>query len=171
MTLQRTMLVFAAGALGGLANSLVVWLAGISGITTAAGADIAPTLTPAWLYSRLVWGGIWGILFLSPWPLAATWQRGLLFSLAPSLVQLLVVFPAKTEAGLFGLGLGGATPFFVLAFNAVWGLVAAWSLDRAAGDTRRGQAAAEADRPQDDGGRPPVAYITVPEDELRAMPS
>lgn len=114
------------------ANSLAVWLFGALGITTALGVSIAPALTPAWLYPRLVWGGIWGILFLSPVPRGSWWLRGLVFSLGPSIVQLLVVFPVKTDAGALGLGLGALTPIFVLLFNAVWGLVAAWLLERAA---------------------------------------
>lgn len=130
--MRRIMLIFSAGAAGGLANSLAVWLFGVLGITTALGVSIAPALTPAWLYPRLVWGGIWGILFLSPVPRGSWWLRGLVFSLGPSIVQLLVVFPVKTDAGALGLGLGALTPIFVLLFNAVWGLVAAWLLERAA---------------------------------------
>jgi hypothetical protein len=51
--------------------------------------------------------------------------RGLVFSLAPTIVQLFVVFPEKTAAGVMGLGLGALTPLVVLAANAIWGLVAA----------------------------------------------
>lgn len=127
-TLQAAMLVFSAGALGGLANSLAVWLFGVLGITAAFGVAIGPALTPAWLYPRLVWGGIWGFLFLSPAPAVGWWLRGLIFSLGPTLAQLLVVFPIKTEAGVLGLGAGTLTPIFVLIFNAVWGLVAAFAL-------------------------------------------
>ena len=63
---RKISLVFAAGVLGGLLNSLAVWGAGELGITAAAGVKIAPKLSAAWLYPRLVWGGIWGILFLVP---------------------------------------------------------------------------------------------------------
>jgi hypothetical protein len=58
--------VFAAGCFGGLLNSLAVWIFGEVGITSALGVKIAPPLTAAWLYPRLVWGGIWGVLFLIP---------------------------------------------------------------------------------------------------------
>lgn len=124
---RKLSLVFAAGALGGLVNSLAVWAFGLLGLTTALGVAIAPALTPAWLYPRLVWGGMWGVLFLiplhQPW-----WRRGLLFSLGPTLVQLLVVFPLKAGKGMAGVELGALTPLFVLFFNAVWGLAAAWWL-------------------------------------------
>ena len=51
--------------------------------------------------------------------------RGLLFSLGPSLALLFYFFPMKGP-GMGGMGLGQLTPVFVLFFNAVWGLVAAW---------------------------------------------
>lgn len=118
-------LFFAAGALGGLANSLAVWLCGQLGISHALGVAIAPALTPAWLYPRIVWGGLWGLLFVLPLSLGVV-ARGLVVSLGPSLVQLLVVFPLKAERGVLGLDLGLATPLLVLLFNAVWGVVASW---------------------------------------------
>lgn len=129
--MHAALLVFAAGALGGLANSVAVWLFGVLHVTTALGVAVAPAASPEWLYPRLVWGGLWGFLFLSPTPAGPWWLRGLVFSLGPSLVQLLIVFPIKTDAGLLGLGLGALTPVFVLIFNAVWGLVAAWAIKAA----------------------------------------
>ncbi len=126
----RLSLVFAAGCLGALANSLTVWLFGQWDITQALGVAIAPALTPAWLYPRIVWGGIWGALFLSPLPRLRWWLRGLVFSLGPTLVQLFIVFPVKADKGVGGLALGTLTPLFVLLFNAVWGVVAAWWLER-----------------------------------------
>ena len=121
-------LAFSAGCLGGLANSIVVWASGTLGITAALGVKIAPALTLPWLYPRIVWGGIWGFLFIISIPGLSWWMRGLVFSLGPSLVVMLVLFPRNPLVGEFGLGLGTLTPAFVLVFNAVWGLVAAWWL-------------------------------------------
>jgi hypothetical protein len=118
-------LVFAAGVLGGLINSLAVWAFGEFGITAAAGVKIAPTLTPAFLYPRWVWGGIWGILFLLPMMKTSIWSRGFMYSLGPTLVQLFVVFPMKAQKGAMGLELGMLTPVFVVVFNAIWGWTAA----------------------------------------------
>ena len=125
---KKCSLFFAAGALGGLSNGLAVWIFGTLGITAAFGVKIAPAWTPAWLYPRLVWGGIWGALFLLPIMNRSYLLRGLLYSLGPTLVQLLIVFPAKTAAGPLGLGLGALTPLFVLIFNAVWGITASYWL-------------------------------------------
>lgn len=122
---RKISLVFAAGVLGGLLNSLAVWGAGEFGITAAAGVKIAPTLSAAWLYPRLVWGGIWGILFLLPMMQTRIWSRGFIYSLGPTLVQLFVVFPMKAKKGMMGLELGMLTPLFVVAFNAIWGWAAA----------------------------------------------
>ena len=55
---KKLTLVFSAGCLGGLTNSLAVWFFGIAGITSAFGVKIAPVLSPSWLYPRLIWGGI-----------------------------------------------------------------------------------------------------------------
>ena len=124
-TARSLSLFFAAGALGGLANSLVVWLFGELGVSRALGVAIAPDLTPAWLYPRIVWGGLWGFSFALP--LSTGWlARGLALSLGPSFVQLLVVFPLEAERGLLGLELGLLTPLLVVLFNAVWGVVASW---------------------------------------------
>ena len=118
-------LVFAAGCVGAVANSLIVYLFGDLGINAALGVKIAPSLTAAWLYPRIVWGGLWGFLFLLPIFRSSLLARGLLFSLGPSLVMFFVVFPLKAKKGMFGLELGSITPVLVLFFNAVWGVTAA----------------------------------------------
>ncbi|MFE1745111.1 hypothetical protein [Coleofasciculus sp. H7-2] len=56
------------------------------------------------------------------------WLRGIVYSLAPTLAQLLIVFPVKANQGLLGLKLGVLTPVFVLFFNAIWGITAAFWL-------------------------------------------
>lgn len=121
-------LLFAAGAVGGLANSLLVWLCGETGLTGALGVAIAPELSAAWLYPRIVWGGLWGFLFALPLiAQAPVVRRGLWLSLAPAAFQLLWVFPHTGHRAL-GLDLGALTPVLVLAFNAVWGVTTSWWL-------------------------------------------
>lgn len=119
---------FAAGAFGALLASLAIWAAGAYHLTARLGIDIAPGLTPNWLYPRIVWGGLWGFLFMLPMVRGHWWLRGIVLGLAPSAFQLLYVFPHETGDGLLGLGLGALTPLFVLAANAIWGLSAAWLL-------------------------------------------
>lgn len=118
-------LFFAAGAIGALANSVLVWLFGELGIPRALGVALAPEGSAGWLYPRIVWGGLWGLLFVLPLK-AAVVPRGLLVSLAPTLFQLFVVFPAWAGKGVAGLELGLLTPVFVVLYNAVWGVTASW---------------------------------------------
>lgn len=118
---------FCAGLLGALANSLVVWLAGHWGVTALAGVKLAPAFTLAWLYPRLIWGGIWGLclypLVVRPRNRRHWVRKGLWISLLPTACQLFYLFPHKTPYGNLGLALGTLTPLFVLLFNFVWGFV------------------------------------------------
>jgi hypothetical protein len=109
-------------------NSLFVWFFGETGITQALGVTLAPALTPKWLYPRVVWGGIWGFLFIFPILKRSHFMRGILLSLGPTLVQLFYVFPSTAGMGQAGLGLGTLTPAFVLFYNAVWGITASYWL-------------------------------------------
>lgn len=120
----RLTLAFASGSFGALVNSLALWLFGVLGITGAAGVKLAPPLTPDWLYPRIVWGGLWGLLLLLPILSGSAVLRGILISLAPTAAQLFIVFPFKLGKGLMGLDLGNLTPLFVIVFNAIWGIAA-----------------------------------------------
>jgi hypothetical protein len=117
-------LTFTAGCVGGLVNLLFVWQFGAWGVPQVLGVQLAPAYSTPWLYNRLVWGGLWGFLFLLPLRNLSFPARGLLYSLGPSLVQMLVVFPFQAQKGLLGLQLGYLTPVFVLFYNAAWGLAA-----------------------------------------------
>ena len=124
-SVKNLSLVFVAGLWGGLFNCLAVWLFGRLGIPQALGVQIAPPLTTVLLYSKLVWGGLWGLLFLIPLGRLSFLVKGLIFSIGPSLVQLFVVFPLQAHAGALGLQLGVLTPLFVLFYNVVWAIPAA----------------------------------------------
>lgn len=115
-------LVFAAGCLGGLINSLAVWISGTTELTAHFDVKIVPEMTRAWLYPRIIYGGLWGGLFLLPFLKRSYLFRGLLYSLAPSAVQLLIILPFCEHQGFLGTKLGDMTPAFVLGFNAIWGM-------------------------------------------------
>ena len=123
--LKDLSLTYAAGTVGGLVNSLAAWLFGAIGITAALGVKSAPELTATFLYPRLVWGGLWGFLFLLPFLRGSVVWRGIVYSLGATLVQLFVVFPFKLGKGWLGLDLGALTPLLVIFFNIVWGVCAA----------------------------------------------
>lgn len=103
---------FAAGAVGALANSLAVQIAG----QLRPGA--APPFTPAWIYQRLVWGGIWGFLLLLPLLRGRPVVRGLLLGLAPAVARLTLFAPPDASASVAGIAQ-------VFLFNAIWGVAAA----------------------------------------------
>ncbi|WP_299587866.1 hypothetical protein [uncultured Microbulbifer sp.] len=129
--MKKLLIFFAAGCLGALANSLMVWLFGVLGITAALGVSIAPALSAEWLYPRIVWGGIWGLFFFLPFKSSNLLLKGAILSLLPSVFQLFVVFPMMTGSGIAGFELGILTPIFVLFFNWVWGVVAGLAIKSA----------------------------------------
>lgn len=126
--MKKLLLMFSAGCVGALANSLTVWIFGDLGITQSMGVSIAPNLSPHWLYPRIVWGGLWGLLFVLPFLSSRLYLKATLLSLAPTLVQLFIVFPLKANKGMAGLDLGLLTPLFVVFFNWVWGMATAVTL-------------------------------------------
>jgi hypothetical protein len=120
--MNRALIFFAAGCLGALINSLVVWLFGDLGVTKFLGVSISPALTAGWLYPRIVWGGIWGLLFFLPMFDSKPFFKGTILSLYPTMVQLFIVFPIKAKKGIAGIELGVLTPAVVFVFNWVWGV-------------------------------------------------
>jgi len=126
--MKKLLIFFAAGCLGALANSLTVWLFGDMGISSSMGVSIAPSLSPDWLYPRLIWGGLWGLLFILPMLQSKLLLKGSLLSLFPTIAQLFVVFPYQTRYGIAGLELGTLTPLLVLFFNGVWGVATALTI-------------------------------------------
>jgi hypothetical protein len=122
---KRVLLCYAAGAAGAFANTLLGHLLSQAGLMAALGTRVLVPFGPPSLYTRLVWGGLWGLLLVLP-PLMRMkpLKAGLLVSLAPSAAPLFYFFP-RAGAGLLGESFGLGTPLAVLALNAVWGVVAA----------------------------------------------
>ena len=55
------------------------------------------------------------------------YARGALYSLAQTLIQLVIIFP-KMGKGMWGLELGYMTPVLVTFFGVIWGLATAFWL-------------------------------------------
>jgi len=126
--MNKLFIFFAAGCIGGLANSLLVWQFGALGINANLGVAIAPSLSPSWLYPRIVWGGLWGLLFILPFLQSKLFLKGTILSIFPTLAQLFIIFPYKTHKGIAGLELGLLTPLLVIFFNWVWGIASALAI-------------------------------------------
>jgi len=112
-------LAFTSGVLGAAANRITLFILGVIQVIPA------PAVTKPWIYSALVWGGLWGFLFLIPWK-ANWWARGIVFGLGPSLGVWLVVFPLVANVGLFGVQRGVMGLVVPFVANSVWGLLASW---------------------------------------------
>ena len=122
--LKSISLSFSAGCLGGLANSITLWLFGHFHLASKIGVKPAPKLTAQWLHPRIVWGGIWGLLLILPVFSDSMLLRSMVLSLGPTLVQLLYIFPERMHKGLMGFKLGTFTPLCVIFFNWIWAITA-----------------------------------------------
>jgi hypothetical protein len=127
--IRRISLCFAAGCFGALVNTGVVWYLGRKGIPQRFDVAIAPAWSLHFLYARLAWGGLWGLVFVLPIWRSGFWvgvfSRGILFSFFPTMFQLFYVFPVLLGKGMLGISLGRLTPVFVCLYNGVWGFCAA----------------------------------------------
>jgi len=126
--MRKWLLVFAAGSLGALVSALAMWLAGRYGLTQALGVRWAPALSAHWLYPRIVWGGLWGFLFLLPLFGSRWLLKSLVLALVVTLIKLFVIFPYSTSYGVAGLELGLLMPLVVYVFTFIWALTTAISL-------------------------------------------
>ena len=125
MIVRKVSGAFTGGAIGGLVDSINIWVFSQLGITGLLGVTMKPEFTPPWLYQRLVWSGIWMLLLLLPvWQNRTVW-RGCVFSLLPSAMMLFMVFPGMGK-GILGLGFGTLTPVVVIGLNFVYGIIAAF---------------------------------------------
>ena len=117
---------FCAGLLAAIVSTAFAWLCIRYGLTTLAGVALQVSLDIRALYPKMIWGGLWGLVFALSVAHNRTrryWVRkGMLISIAPTLYQLFVFFPYQTGYGTLGIELGLLTPLFVFCFNLVWGI-------------------------------------------------
>lgn len=125
MMIRKLSGAFTGGAIGGLVDSINIWVLSSIGITSLLGVSMKPEFTAPWLYQRMVWGGLWMLLLLLPLWENRTVLRGCIFSLLPSAMMLLMVFPGMGK-GVLGLGFGTLTPVVVICLNLIYGIVAAF---------------------------------------------
>ncbi|OGP16606.1 MAG: hypothetical protein A2V21_300815 [Deltaproteobacteria bacterium GWC2_55_46] len=116
-------LTFSAGVFGALVNTFSLWAAGHFGLLSYMGVGIDHELPRTAIYTRIVWGGLWGFLFLVPFAWRSYALRGVILSIGPTLVQLFSIFPMH-GAGIMGLSYGMLTPVAVFVLNAIWGMSA-----------------------------------------------
>lgn len=90
---------FCAGLIGALCNSLAAWLGGRIGLEPLAGVSLTPDWTLAWLYPRLIWGGLWGLAYFitvaGPRNRNRWVRKGLWASLLPTAGNSFTSFPTR----------------------------------------------------------------------------
>jgi len=117
--LKRASGLFAAGAVGALANVAAIWLLAKAG---APGPQPGLSL----LYKQVAWGGLWGLVFFVPLFDRSWWKKGLIMGLLPALLVLFYFLPER-GLGLLGLERGPLVGVRVVFLNVVvWGLATAW---------------------------------------------
>jgi len=116
---------FTGGVFGGLVESIFTWLLGKLGIMALVGITMKPALTDAWLYQRIIWGGLWMLLLMLPLWKNRIIFRGCIFSLFPSAMMLFITFPQMGK-GFLGSGFGILTPVVVIGLNFIYGIIAAY---------------------------------------------
>ncbi len=121
--MKNSLVVYGAGTVGALAMCVVMWFFASHGITHDLGVAISGSIAPQWMYPRLVWGGLWGLLLLLPLLTSSIFARSLVIALIPSLVTLFIIYPFYEHKGVAGLSLGLLTPFLVYFYFWVWALV------------------------------------------------
>lgn len=119
---------FTSGAVGALINTFAFWAVIGFGIASFMGVHIglgSGAEIKANLYQQLVWGGIWGFLFVLPFMDNNWFCKGMIIGALPSLVTLLYLMP-HSGAGMWGTNLGNMTFVVVFFLNFIWGVVASW---------------------------------------------
>jgi len=112
-------LAFGAGALGSVVLALVAFLLAQSGVPQSLGASSPPADLP-FLYRLIVWGGIWGFLFVLPVLGRAWWLKGIIIGLLATAALIFFFSPALQRAPAVQIG-------YIIVLNSIWGVAAgAW---------------------------------------------
>lgn len=136
--LDRASVCFAGGVWGGLLAVFGAWLVARYGWTDVLGVTVAAPFDAGWMQARLLWCGLWGLLFLPPILDDSILWRGFFFSLCPTLAQ--VFFAANGQTVGWGVGSGAGGALVLGGLNALWGwATAVWVLTATGGGQPRYQ--------------------------------
>ncbi len=123
---SRMAMAYFGGAIGALLASMVLWVVAEASLLSRMGVYLAPPFSWEWFAPRLLWGSLFGLGYPIVRRQGFTPVRtGLVLSLLPSAVELLILMPSRSQ-GVLGVGLGALTPVVILVINAFWG----WCLAR-----------------------------------------
>ena len=125
--MNKILLAFGAGSFAALIQLLTMWAFTHYGVSQSIGVHWASGISPGYIYPRIVWGGLWGFLFLLPIMSSHTFLRSFVIALIPTAVQLFYVFPYIEGKGFAGLTLGVLTPALVYFFWWLWAMVVSFT--------------------------------------------
>lgn len=128
MFLRTPALLYASGTLGAFVASFLLIFLSSSQLLNAVGITLAPSFTLAYLAPKLVWGGLWGFLFLVPIPFRFSIFGIFFMALLPAFFQLFVVYPQWEHAGWLGIRHGWAMPFLTYFYWLVWAFFTSLSM-------------------------------------------
>jgi hypothetical protein len=116
---RQLTLAFGAGAFGSIILALVAFVLARLGVPQGIGASSPPADLP-FFYRLLVWGGIWGFLFVLPVLMRAWWLKGIVIGLLATAALIFFFSPALQGAPAAQIG-------YIIVLNSIWGIAAgAW---------------------------------------------
>lgn len=133
-TLKKLGLTFAGGCLGGITATALNIALGLINFPSSVGVSYSQEANVGNLYAGILIGGIWGFIFLIPVLNNMWYLKGIILSLIPTLVQLMVVLPLEGGAKFFNIDVQSLTPVYILSLNIVWGMITAGFLEYTKGD-------------------------------------
>jgi len=120
LMLKKLPVVFSSGAFGGFIEVLTYYIFSLTGIVAIFGMPAAPGWKPEMVYRPVVWGGLWGIVFLIPFLDELYILKGIVLSILPTLAAWFIFIPGKMPVnmrpGLMAL-------LLIVIQNAIWGIV------------------------------------------------
>src|SRR5262249_49041017 len=129
--LRQLTLGFGAGAFGACILSLVIFVLGRFGLPERFGVAMPPFDLPAF-YRVVVWGGIWGFLFVVPVMSRLWWLKGIIIGLIATAAAAFFFSPE--------LGRGPAMLLvYAVVINAIWGVAAGFWFVTTAGNKKNGR--------------------------------
>lgn len=109
---------FGAGAFGAVVLGLVAFALGRLGVPEMLGLTMPAPKLPEAFYRAIVWGGIWGLLFVVPVLNRAWWLKGIIIGLLATAALVFYFAPGLRGGPVLGL-------VYAAALNGlVWGLSA-----------------------------------------------
>ncbi len=109
---------FGAGAFGAVVLSLVYFALGRIGVPEMLGLPVAAPKLPEALYRAIVWGGIWGLLFVTPVLNRLWWFKGIVIGLLATAALAFYFAPGLRAGPPLGI-------VYAAALNGlVWGIAA-----------------------------------------------